>query len=159
MENDLDILSIHKIHPPTSFGLFMFHCFNISKHISISALFYIISVLSFVFFLLDCFKIIQSRGLGFSTIFLSQVSGFRTFLCLGVRNPSFQNDSPRELLGGWSGLELTDTLVLGIARTVSRLRSQVNLQVHFKFAFGILCPSTERVFPKNIQNQSNRGCF
>ena len=62
-----------------------------------------------MFFLLDCFKIIQSRGLSFSTIFLPQVLGFCP--------------------GGWSGLELTATLVLGIARTVSRLRSQVNLSV------------------------------
>ena len=42
-------------------------------------------------------------------------------------------------------------LVLDISRTVSKLRSRVNLQVHFKFAFGILFSSTRRVFPKNIQ--------
>ena len=29
-----------------------------------------------------------------------------------------------------------------IIRTVSRLRSRMNLQVHFKFAFGVLFPST-----------------
>ena len=145
MENDLDILSICKSHPPRSFGLFMFHCFNISKHISISVLFYTISVSCFVFFLLDCFKIIQPRRLGFSTIFLPQGSDFCTFLFSGVRNSSFQKKIPPGICpGGWSGLELTDTLVLGIANTVSRLRSQVNLQVyvHFKFAFGISFPST-----------------
>ena len=31
-------------------------------------------------------------------------------------------------------------LVLDIIRTVSRLRSRVNLQVHLKFAFGISFP-------------------
>ena len=32
--------------------------------------------------------------------------------------------------------------ILDIARIVSRLRSCVNLQVHFELAFGILFPST-----------------
>ena len=33
-------------------------------------------------------------------------------------------------------------LILDISRTVLRLRSPVNLHVYFKFAFGILFPST-----------------
>ena len=54
MENDLDI---HKSHPPRRVGLFMFHCFNISKHISISVPVLHNFCLMFVFFLLDCFII------------------------------------------------------------------------------------------------------
>ena len=78
--NDLDILNTHKSHPPRSFGLFMFHCCNISKHISISVLFYIISVSCFVFFLLDCFKIIQSRGSVFAQFFCPRGRGFALFV-------------------------------------------------------------------------------
>ena len=54
----------------------------------------------------------------------------------------------------WSSL-----LVLDIACTVSRLKRRVNLQVHFKFAFGILFPSTWRVliFPeKNSKPNKQR---
>ena len=40
MENDLRYLNIHKGHPPRSFDFYMFHCFNITKHISTSVLFF-----------------------------------------------------------------------------------------------------------------------
>ena len=49
----------------------MFHCFNISKHISISVLFFIISAFMFCIFLAGILKIIDP-GLGSGTIFLSQ---------------------------------------------------------------------------------------
>ena len=64
-----DIFNIHKSHPSRSFGLYMFHyfnisnCFNISKHISISVLFFIISVSCVVFFA-GVLKII-APGVGF----------------------------------------------------------------------------------------------
>ena len=41
--------------------LYMFHCFNISKHISISVLFFIISVSCFVGFFAAFLKIIATR--------------------------------------------------------------------------------------------------
>ena len=43
----------------------------------------------------------------------------------------------------WSSLS-----VLHITCTVSRLRSRVNLQVHFKFAFGVYFLQNEEFFPK-----------
>ena len=35
-----DILNIYESHTLRSFDFYMFHCFNISKHISISVLFF-----------------------------------------------------------------------------------------------------------------------
>ena len=48
-----DILNIHKSHQPKALGFYMFHDFNILKQISISVLFFSISVSSFWGFLLD----------------------------------------------------------------------------------------------------------
>ena len=56
----------------------MFHCFNISKHISNSVLFLITFVSCFVYFFAGFLKII-APGVGFFTISLPQGSGFRTF--------------------------------------------------------------------------------
>ena len=61
----------------------MFHLFNVSKHISISVLFFIISILCFVGVFFAGFLKIIAPGWDFSTIFLPQGSGFRTFLVPG----------------------------------------------------------------------------
>ena len=62
-----------------------------------------------------------SRGWGFSTIFLSQGSGFRTVFVPGrVGNLPFQKIPWGFAWGGWSGLELTDTLRLSM--TTERTR-------------------------------------
>ena len=57
---------------------------------------------------------IIAPGWGFRMIFLPQGSGFRTFFVPGVGNSPFQRNSPGVCPGGgvgWSGLELTDTLM------------------------------------------------
>ena len=79
MENDLpDILSIHKSHPPGSFGL-----------LYVSQLFLKIVVFQFFVFSVSCFVFFAgflkmiAPGVGFSTIFLPQGSLFRTFLVSG----------------------------------------------------------------------------
>ena len=84
----------------------MFHCFNISKHISISVLFFIISVSCSVFF--AGFLKIIALGLGSSTIFLPQESGFRTFFVHRGWEICPLKKFPGGLPWGWSGLELTD---------------------------------------------------
>ena len=96
-----DILNIHKSHPPRSFGLYMFHCFNISKPISISVLFFIISILCVVFFA-GFLKILAPV---LSRFFCPRGSGFRTFFESGGEEFALSKNSP----GGWSGLELSDT--------------------------------------------------
>ena len=71
----------------------MFHCFNISKYISISVMFFITSVSCFVFFV-GFLKII-APGWGFSTMFLPQRSGFCNFFAGGgMRNLPFQKNFP-----------------------------------------------------------------
>ena len=57
----------------------MFHCFSISRHISISVLFFIISVSCFAVFLLDFEN--NCPRVGFTMIFLNQESGFSHLLC------------------------------------------------------------------------------
>ena len=86
-----DISNIHKSHSPRSFDFYMFHCFSISQHISISVLFYFAGFL----------KIIAS-GVGFRAIFLPQGPGFHTFFVTGVGagNLPFQTNSPWVLPGG-----------------------------------------------------------
>ena len=84
----------------------MFHCFHISKHVSISVLFFIISVSCFVFF--AGFLKIIAPGVGFWHDFSAPVVGVSHFLCArGVGNSPFQK-IPRGFARGWSGLELTD---------------------------------------------------
>ena len=87
-----DILNIHKSHPPRSFGLLYISLFYISKHISISVLFFIISVSCFVFPWILEKKL--PRGWGFSTIFLSQGGGSALSLCLGGGEFAFSKNSP-----------------------------------------------------------------
>ena len=84
----------------------LFHCFNISNHISISVLFFIISVSCFGF----CW-IFESNcpGGGVSARFFCPRGqlGFRTSsLCLGSWGIRPLKNSPG---GGWSDLELTDS--------------------------------------------------
>ena len=68
----------------------MLHCFNISKHISISVLFFIISISCFVFSFAGFLKIIAS-GWGFSTDFSAPGVGVSHFLCAReVKNSPFQ---------------------------------------------------------------------
>ena len=50
--------------------------------------------------------------MGFSTIFLPQGSGFRTFFVLEGWGFALSKNSPGVCPEGWSGLELTDTLSL-----------------------------------------------
>ena len=90
---------------------YMFDCFNISEHISISVLFFIISVSCFVGFFAVFLKII-AQGWGFSTIYLPQGSKFCTFFVLGGGKIALLKKLPGGLPGEWSGLELTDTLRL-----------------------------------------------
>ena len=69
-------ISIKAIHHK-ALGFYIFHYFNISKHISVSVLFvqFLYHVLSF----LARFLKIIAPGWAFSTIFLPQGSGFHTF--------------------------------------------------------------------------------
>ena len=86
----------------------MFHYFNISKHISISVLFFLFSILCFVFF--GGFLKIIATGVGFSHDFSATGVGVLHFLCARrVENSPFHKKSPGVCPGGWSGLELTDT--------------------------------------------------
>ena len=63
-----------------AFNFYMFHCFNISKHISISILFFIISVLCFVGFFAGFFKIIAQGG-GVLALFICPRGRILHFLC------------------------------------------------------------------------------
>ena len=93
----------------------MFHCFNVSKHISISVLFFFCNFCLMILFFCWIFENNCPRGWGFSTIFLSQGSGFRTvFVPRRVGNLPFQKIPWGFAWGGWSGLELTDTLWLSM---------------------------------------------
>ena len=91
----------------------MFHCFNISKHISISVLFFINSVPWFAGGFGWIFRKIAAKWV-FSTIYLLQGLGFLHFFVpegWGIhplKNP--------EGGGWWLGLELTDTEKEGLAR-------------------------------------------
>ena len=85
--------------------------FQTYKHLStVFHNFCLIHVL--LFFSAGYLKII-ARGWGFNTIFLPQSSGFRTFFVPEGRGFSISKKIRRGLPGGgWSGLELTDTLSL-----------------------------------------------
>ena len=78
MENDMRI-SIKATHQE-ALDFYMFHCFNISKHIIISVLFFITSVLCCFF--AGVLKI-TAGGVGFLHNFLPQGLGFRTFFVPG----------------------------------------------------------------------------
>ena len=75
----------------------MFHCFNISKHISISVLFFKISVSCFVFFA-GFLKIIVRGGV------------LARFFCPRGGELALSKNSPGVCPGVWSGSELTATL-------------------------------------------------
>ena len=66
-----------------AFDLCMFHCFNISKHISISVLFFIISVLCFVGIFCYIFKNNCPRGGVLARFICPKCRGFALFLCPG----------------------------------------------------------------------------
>ena len=71
-------ISIKATHQE-ALDFYMFHCFNISKHI-ISVLFFITSVLCCFF----CWSFENNcRGVGFLRNFLPQGLGFRTFFVPG----------------------------------------------------------------------------
>ena len=71
----------------------MFHCSNISKHISISALFFIIFVSWFCFS--GGFLKIIATGVGFYHNFSPPGVGVSHFLCArGVGNSLFHKESP-----------------------------------------------------------------
>ena len=88
-------------------GFYMYH--NISKHISILVLFFVISVSCFVFFA-GFLKIIAPR-VGFKRDFSAPGLGFCTFIVpRGWGIHPYKKDSPGVCLGGgWSDLELADT--------------------------------------------------
>ena len=99
-----------KVTCQEALGFYMFHYFNISIHIIISALFSMISVLCFLFF--AGFLKINGPGWGISTIFLPQGAGFLTFFVpMGWGIRPFKK-IPQGFAWGrvGSGLELTDTL-------------------------------------------------
>ena len=74
-------------------GFYMFHCFNISKHISFSVLFFTIFISCFVF-LCWIFENNCPKGGVLARFFLPQRSGFALALCPGVGNSPFQKNSP-----------------------------------------------------------------
>ena len=113
-----DIWNIHKATNQEALVFYMFRCFNISKHISISVLFCIISVSCFVFFS----WIFENNCLGggiLARFFCPRGRGFALSLCPGVANSPFQKNSPGVGPGGWSGLELTDTLIKELGNNIS----------------------------------------
>ena len=80
----------------------MFHCLDISKHISTSELFFIISISCFVFFFLDFNFENNCPGGGVLARFLC-FRGRRFALSLGpggVGNSPFQKNSPKVCLRG-----------------------------------------------------------
>ena len=91
---------------------YMFHCFNISEHISTSVLLFIISILCFAFFDGIIFLNNCHRGGVSARFFGPSCQGFVLSLCLWGGSP-LQKHSPGIGQGGgggrWSGLELTDT--------------------------------------------------
>ena len=97
----------------------MFHCVNISKHISISVRFFIISVSCFVFF---CWIFENNCPWG-ARFFCPRGSGFRTFFVPG----GWEIHPFKEFPGGWSGLELTDTLTGLYSRRTGTGLARVNL--------------------------------
>ena len=108
-----DILNIRKSHPSRSFGplYYMFHCFNISRHISISVQFFIISVSSFAGFFCWIFENNCPGGGVLVRFFCPRGRDFALSLCPGGREFALSKISPGGCPGGgWSGLELTDTL-------------------------------------------------
>ena len=90
-----------KVHKPPSKKLWAFICFTVLIFLNICFSLF----LSHVLFFAEVLKIMAPR-VGFSTIFLPQGSGFRTFF---VGNSPFQKDSLGVRPGEWLGLELTDT--------------------------------------------------
>ena len=94
-------ISIKATHQE-ALDFYMFHCFNISKHIIISVLFFITSVLCCFF--AGVLKI-TAGGWGFCTIFCPRAWGFALSLCPGGGEFTHSKNSH-----GWSGLELIDTL-------------------------------------------------
>ena len=99
-----DISNIHKSHPPR-------HCFNISKHSSISVLFFHNFCIMFCVFFCWIFWKYLPRGRGFSRNFLPQTSGCCTVFVPTEWEFVLSKNSPGICSGGWSGLELTDTLI------------------------------------------------
>ena len=92
MKKISDILNIHESHPPRIFGLLYFHCFNICKHISISVMFFIISVSCFVF----C-RIFENNCPGggiLARLFGPRGSRFRTFFVPGGGAFALSKNSP-----------------------------------------------------------------
>ena len=104
-----DIFNIHKSHSPRSLGLLYVSLFNISKHISISVLFFITSVL---FLFCWIFEKNSPRGRVLARFFCP---GFALSLCPegggggGGGNLPFQKIAQER-----SGLELTDTQLLPV---------------------------------------------
>ena len=95
---EISWISIKATHPDAS-GFYMFHCFNISKHISVSVLFFTISISSFMF-LCWILKIV-APGVG-SRAFICYIHDFSDsgvgvshFLCARrLGNSPFQKKFP-----------------------------------------------------------------
>ena len=71
------------------------------------------------------------QGWSFSTIFLPQGWRFRTFFVPGGGELALSKNSPG---GGWSGLELTDILGIGVAITgwcKLKVRARVEFFIRF----------------------------
>ena len=87
----------------------MYH--NISKHISISVLFFIISVSCFLCFCWIFENHCPGGGV-FARFFFPRGRDFALSLCPGGGEFALSKNSPGVCPGGggWSGLELTDTL-------------------------------------------------
>ena len=86
----------------------MFHCFNISKHISVSVLFFTISISYFVF-LCWIFENNCPGGGVLARFFYSRDRGFALSLCLGVGDSPFEKilrALPRGGGGGGDGQDL-----------------------------------------------------
>ena len=86
-------MSIKAIHLE-ALGFYIFHCFNIAKHISILVLFFVTFISCFVLF---CW-IFKNN----CPIFLPQGSGFCTFFVPGGGEFPFQKNSPEICRQAWN---------------------------------------------------------
>ena len=107
-------MSIKATHQE-ALGFCMFHCFNISKHISISVLFFLISVSCFVGFFAGFLKVIAPR-VGLYHYFSAPGVGVLHFSCArGGGISPFQKNPPKVSPGGM--------VRLGTDRYITRTRS------------------------------------
>ena len=104
-------ISIKAAHQE-ALGFYIFHCFNIPKHISISGLFFLISVSCVVGFFCWIFENNSPAGGALALFLCPRGKGLALSLYPGGGEFALSKKFPGGWSGGWSGLELTDTLLL-----------------------------------------------